>query len=303
MSTHLTTPFSLGFGLEDSHVLITGGCGLIGRVVVDAFLAAGSRVSVLDLPEAINIFPISKIGNLRLYTCDISSTSSIDAAFTEAESHFGTVESCLAIASIDLSSLPQTDSICDSDPDVWRKIFDVNVHGTLLTAQRWLRGVKEAVKDPVKVATLRNISLTLIGSEAGTFGVRGMPAYAAGKSAVQYGLLQSLAKDVPRIFGKARVNAVVPGTVDTSRFREEVERYGEQWRWAESQATVGMGKAVPVEDVARMFLVLASERFGGSVHGQCVSVNGGKMGSLMWIPGEGLGRGVDWSVVGRVEGQ
>lgn len=69
-----------------------------------------------------------------------------------------------------------------------------------------------------------------------------MAAYSAGKAAVQYGLLQSLAKDVPKIYLKARVNGVAPGAVDTSRFKEECERYGPQWVYEECEATVGMAK-------------------------------------------------------------
>jgi NAD(P)-dependent dehydrogenase (short-subunit alcohol dehydrogenase family) len=63
-----------------------------------------------------------------------------------------------------------------------------------------------------------------------------MAAYAAGKAAVQYGLLPSLAKDVPKVWLKARVNAVAPGVVDTERFGEECVRFGRQWQWEESEA-------------------------------------------------------------------
>ena len=64
-----------------------------------------------------------------------------------------------------------------------------------------------------------------------------MAAYAAGKSAVQVGLLHSLAQDAPRLFSRARVNAVAPGPVDTARFKEETERYGKEWYWTECEAT------------------------------------------------------------------
>ncbi|KAK4501162.1 hypothetical protein PRZ48_006968 [Zasmidium cellare] len=278
--------FDLSLGLEDIHVLITGGCGLIGRVVVDAFLAAGSIVSVVDLPEATERIPVNKLGNLRLYPADISKAESIDAAFTEAEKNSGPVEVCIALASIDLSSLPQTETICDADPAVWQNVFNVNINGTFLTAQRWLRGIRTALKDPTKAAKLRNVNLILMGSESGTFGVRTMAAYAAGKSAVQYGLLNSLAKDVPKIYRHARVNAVAPGAVDTARFKEECERYGREWKWEECEATVGMAKPPSVEHVARTFVFLASERFSGSTHGQVLHVDGGKMGTVAWKPGE-----------------
>lgn len=280
------SPFDLSLGLEDIHVLITGGCGLIGRVVVDAFLAAGSIVSVVDLESATSVIPINKLGNVRLYPADISKAESIDEAFTRAEKHSGPVEVCIALASIDLSSLPQTDSICDADPAVWQNVFNVNINGTFLTAQRWLRGIRGALQNPAKAAKLRNVNLVLMGSESGAFGVRTMAAYAAGKAAVQYGLLKSLAKDVPKIYRKARVNAVAPGAVVTSRFKEECERYGKEWKWEECEATVGMAKPVAVEDVARTFLFLASERFSGSTHGQVLHVDGGKMGSIIWMPGE-----------------
>lgn len=54
---------------------------------------------------------------------------------------------------------------------------------------------------------------------------------------VRYGLLSSLAQDAPRIYPNARVNAIAPGAVDTSRYREERERYGDEFHWRECQAT------------------------------------------------------------------
>lgn len=125
-----------------------------------------------------------------------------------------------------------------------------------------------------------------MGSESGKFGVRTMAAYSAGKAAVQYGLLQSLAKDAPKIYLKARVNGVAPGAVNTSRFKEECERFGKQWEYEECEATVGLAKPVPVEHVARTFLFLASERWSGTTHSQLLHVDGGKTGSLVWQPGE-----------------
>ena len=52
--------------------------------------------------------------------------------------------------------------------------------------------------------TVQNASLIIVGSESGRFGERGNPDYAAGKSAVQVGLLQSLRADVGRVMEGAR---------------------------------------------------------------------------------------------------
>lgn len=159
---------------------------------------------------------------------------------------------------------------------IWQDVFNVNINGTFLTAQRWLRGIRSALKDPIAAPNLRNVNLIIMGSESGKFGVRTMAAYAAGKAAVQYGLLQSLAQDVSRIYIKGRVNGVAPGAVNTTRFQEECERYGMQWEYEECQATVPMAKPVALEDVARTILFLASERWSGSTHGQLLHVDGGK---------------------------
>ncbi|KAK5728376.1 hypothetical protein LTR15_001512 [Elasticomyces elasticus] len=259
-----SAPFDIGLGLEDTHVLVTGGCGLIGKVVVQAFLSAGSKVTVLDLPGTESVLDLDD-ESLHFVAGDI--TKDMDSAFASAEKKFGTVCCVVALASLDLSVLEQSESICDVDPKTWQRVFDVNINGTFLTCQRWLQGIRSAVsKDPEKKGEgMRNVSCVIMGSEAGRFGVRTMAAYAAGKSAVQYGLLQSLARDAPRIHEHARVNAVAPGAVDTARFREESERYGAQWRYEECEATVPLAKAVGAEDVARTVLFLASERFAGGI--------------------------------------
>lgn len=47
-----------------------------------------------------------------------------------------------------------------------------------------------------------------------------------------------------------------------------------------------MGKPIPVEDVARTILFLASERYSGSIHGQLIPIDAGMVGSVVWGQGE-----------------
>ncbi|KAF2220765.1 NAD-P-binding protein [Elsinoe ampelina] len=275
------TPLDLGFGLENDHILITGGAGLIGRFVVQAALSTGAQTTSTK-PQ-----PGSNSSSLLTVKADISSVSSLTSAWSTAVAAHGPVSVCVALASLDLSVVPQTASIIDNDPEVWSRVLDINVKGTMLTAQLWLRGIRDHLaSSPQAARDLPNPALIIIGSEAGHFGVRTCPVYAAAKSAVQYGLLQSLRADAPRIHERARVNAIAPGPVDTVRFHDETGGEGTREWWAECQATTALGKPVPAEAVARMVLVLASERWSGSVHGKCVAVDGGKDGALMWGPEE-----------------
>ena len=229
------TPFDVDLALKDTHVLITGGCGLIGKVVAHAFLAAGCNVTVVDITDDC---PFDQNdAHILFQKADITSSNQINDVFTKAEAKFGPVETCVALASLDLSVLEQSESLADMDPKEWQRVFDVNINGTFMTCQRWLRSFRNAASDPEKASKLRNVNLVIIGSESGRFGVPTMAAYAAGKSAVQYGLLRSLAQDAPRLWPKARVNAVAPGTVATERYKEERKRYGEEWYWKECEAT------------------------------------------------------------------
>jgi NAD(P)-dependent dehydrogenase (short-subunit alcohol dehydrogenase family) len=229
------TPFDLDLGLKDTHVLVTGGCGLIGKVVAHAFLSAGCNVSIIDITQHC---PFDETDQHVLYQRgDITNAEQMDTAFSAAEKQFGPVECCIALASLDLSVLEQNESLADMDPKVWQRTFDVNINGTFMTCQRWLRSIRGAASDPAKASKLRNTGLVIMGSESGRFGVRTMAAYAAGKSAVQYGLMYSLAQDAPRLYPKARVNAIAPGAVETERFHEESKQLGEEWRWRECEAT------------------------------------------------------------------
>ncbi|KAF9641369.1 hypothetical protein BFW01_g729 [Lasiodiplodia theobromae] len=231
----------LSLGLEDTHVLITGGAGLIGGAVVRAFLSEGAHVSSVDIAHA-----------------DVAS----DDEEEEPESEYsgpGTLHEYYGDVA-DEASLARA----------WRRAVAEN--------GPWLRGIRDAESS---WDYLENASLVLVGSESGWFGERGYPDYAAAKSAVQGGLLKSLAADAPRVYEKARVNAVAPGPVDTVRFRQECADNPDQL-WLDAQATTGLGKPVPVEAVARSILFLASDNFSSHVHGQVLNVDSGKQGKVLW---------------------
>lgn len=289
MSSNVSN-FDLGLGLEGTHVLVTGGAGLIGSVVVSAFISAGANVSSLDISyphiDDTNIIEpeSSEHGRLQRVHCNITDSESVQKAWATATSAFGVVETCIALASLDLSVLPQTDSLCDMDPATWKRVLDTNVGGTFLTAQFWLRGIRDQMELSASGLGVKNPGLIIVGSEAGHFGVRTQAAYAASKSAVQYGLLQSLKADAPRVCPRARVNAVAPGPVDTRRFHEETGGPGTKEWWAECEATTALRKPVAIESVARSLLFLASERWSANVHGQVLNVDSGKQGALMWSP-------------------
>ena len=186
----------LSLGLEETHVLVTGGAGYIGTATVSALLSAGARVTSLDTNPAKLTLTHERLLSLE---ADITSEDGLIGAFEQAAKKFGVVQCCVAVASLDLSILPHHGSLSDMSLMQWRNTFRVNVEGTFLTARTWLRGIRDHAE-----TKMANVSLIIVGSESGWFGERGNPDYASGKSAVQVGLLQSLKADVPRVYSGAR---------------------------------------------------------------------------------------------------
>lgn len=263
--------FDVGMGLEKSHVLVTGACGAIGSVLTTAFLAAGACVSAFDIK------PQDTFRHERLYTqqVDITDEAAVERSMVAAREKYGVITTCVMAAGVDLSFCLHR-SLVDMPLGEWQRILNVNVNGTFLTCRAWLRGIKEFSNPQT-----RNISAIIFGSEAGTFGVPDCAAYAASKSAIQYGFVKSLARDAVGIHPRCRVNAVAPGPVATKQFSKECEE-DPNGLWREAQATVALHQPVPIEAVARACLFLASENFSGNITGQVLPVDSGKSGALMW---------------------
>ncbi|KAJ4377618.1 hypothetical protein N0V83_000445 [Neocucurbitaria cava] len=225
----------LDLGLKDVSVIVTGGGGLIGSILVDHFLAAGAKVTSLDISYAVDgdSQPPSTRPRFLPVHCDVSSEESVQRAFAMAIRAHGPVDICVALASLDLSVL-EPSSFADASFGQLKRVLDVNVAGTWLTAREWLRGLRQA---KVQGKALKHPNLIIIGSESGHFGERTNAEYSLGKSAVQGGLLMSLRAEVPRQYPGARVNVVAPGPVQTDRWYEECKRNPNQY-YIEAQATV-----------------------------------------------------------------
>lgn len=83
-----------------------------------------------------------------------------------------------------------------------------------------------------------------------------------------------------RLNGKTRINAVAPGWVDTPLIEGKLDDPHEMW--LEAQATVPLRKIARPEDVARAMAFLASHRTAGHIGGECLSVDGGMEGRVVW---------------------
>lgn len=214
--------------------------------------------------------------NLHTVQGDISDEESIAASIDAAVSHFGPINILSANAGItdEQSEWP----IWRMPTEVWDKVYNVNVRGTFLTIKHFLRAAEQAQQS--SHAALANLAIVVTGSECGKFGQAGHAEYASGKAGLQYGLVRGVKNEIVRLNPLARINAVAPGWVDTPLIGDRLDDPREMW--AEAQSTVALRKIAKPADVARAVAFLASHRAAGHISGECISVDGGMEGRLLW---------------------
>ncbi|XHG07307.1 hypothetical protein AWENTII_010461 [Aspergillus wentii] len=284
-------------GLQGLHVFVTGAAGGIGETAVREFLEQGCKVTALDLrPLQLAEADGDQYARFHTITGDISDEESIQSGFAQATKRFGPVN--ILVANAGITDESNDFPIWDMPLETWEKTYQVNVRGTFLTIKHFLRAAKASQQTLGR--ELDNLAIVVTGSETGKFGQEGHAEYASGKAGLQYGLIRGVKNEIVRLNSKARINAVAPGWVDTSLIKGRLDDPVEMW--AEAQATyvcqlysrIGMTNvdSVPLkkiakpEDVARTMAFLASHRAAGHISGQCLSVDGGMEGRLIWREAE-----------------
>lgn len=130
------------FSLKDRIVVITGGMGQLGQQYALALLDYGAKVAILDLQireanlkEKLAKYPRSDFILLR---ADVTSKSSLEAAFKEIKRNLGIPHGLINNASLDS---PPDAPIEENGPfesypeSSWNEVMNVNVNGVFLCCQ------------------------------------------------------------------------------------------------------------------------------------------------------------------------
>jgi NAD(P)-dependent dehydrogenase (short-subunit alcohol dehydrogenase family) len=204
--------------MSDRVVVITGGLGNLGRAVAAAFVAAGSRVAVIDhgaVPEAEaakNTDRYLSVGGI-----DLTQFAHAERALQTIVSKFGRIDVLVNIA-----GGFRWQTLADGDISGWDQMYDINLK-TAVTAS------KAALPSILKSNGGRIIN---IGASAAAKAAAGMGAYAASKSGVLR-LTESLSEEIKD--RGATVNAVLPGIIDTPQNRKEMPK-ADTSRWVAPEA-------------------------------------------------------------------
>lgn len=223
--------------MSDRVIAVTGGHGVLGRAVVEAALADGLKVAVIDHASGL---PTPE-GVLELGGVDLTDPVSAAAAIDAAAAHFGRLDALLNIAG---GFTWQTTD--DADP-AWDRMFALNLKTALNTSRAAVPHLKRS--DEGRIVN--------VGANGAIKAAAGMGAYAASKSGV-HRLTEGLAEELKST--SITVNAVLPSILDTEQNRKDMPD-ADPTKW------------VRPSDLARVMLFLASPE-SRAITGALIPVTG-----------------------------
>ena len=208
--------------MSERVIAVTGGHGVLGRAVVEAALADGLKVAVIDHATG----QTAPDGVLELGGVDLTDPASAQTAIDAVAAHFGRLDALLNIAG---GFIWQT--VDDAAP-AWDRMFALNLTTALNASRTALPHLKASSEGRI----------VNVGANAALKSAAGMGAYAASKAGV-HRLTESLAEELKAT--TVTVNAVLPSILDTGQNRRDMPD-ADPTKW------------VAPADLARVILFLAS---------------------------------------------
>jgi glucose 1-dehydrogenase len=243
-------------------VMITGARGGIGSGIVQKFLQEKWEVVAIDRRPAPAGVPFS------LYIQeDISTLEGIKKAFKTFQSQYKTLD-CLVLNAAVQYCAP----FAETNEKDWDEVMSMNLKSPFFMIQHalpWLKAGSER-------------SVVMMSSVHARATSKSIAAYAISKAAA-CGLARSLSLDLAN--DQIRVNAILPGAIDTPMLREGLNR-GHVTAASVEEKVIALGQRHPIgrvgqpKEIAEAVWFLARSTASGFMTGQELVVDGGALGRL-----------------------
>lgn len=228
------------------HCLVTGGSSGIGAAVVGALVELGHAVSVIDLTAG-------NVPRVLYLNADVTDEHQVGAAFDKAQEEQGRITGVVTSAGVRGQFVPSLELNLKQA----RRLFDINVCGTLICAREFTRRLAGEAGAMVAVS-----STTAYG------GWQRQADYGTSKAAVS-SLVRHLAVEWAEM--GVNVNGIAPGHTHTPMVESMVKKEGYDLRAAEQRTP--LGRLATPSQMAKQILHLLLRP--GHVTGQILAVDGG----------------------------
>jgi NAD(P)-dependent dehydrogenase (short-subunit alcohol dehydrogenase family) len=244
-------------------ILITGGCGGIGKVIASKFLDEGATVFVCDI-NTLNLNALVlklKSDSVKAIELDVTSAEDCAHAINVVTDLSGRLDLLINAAGVWTEGASRNATELE-----WDRVIDVNLKGTFFMCRFAIPHLEQSQG-----------SIINISSDAGISGSAGAAIYCASKAGVNL-LTKSLALELAP-FG-VRVNAICPCDVDTPMIEYQANIFGngnpENYKQALLSAYPQADRArfAKPEEIASFIYYVASPE-AAPITGACLSIDFG----------------------------
>lgn len=241
--------------------LVTGAAGGIGLATVQTFQKAGWETYAVDRREVAD-----DVGGIRYFQGDVSKPDSISELFAWLGEQTDRLDALVNNAAIQISK-----PILEMTVEEWDETMASNLRSIFLTSKLAFPLLKAAEGAIINVSSVHALATSI-----------NIAAYAASKGGV-VALTRALALEFGPV--NVRVNAILPGAVDTEMLRSGLSRghldgSSIEERIAELSSKTVLGRVGTGEEIARAILFMADPQQSSFMSGEAMVVDGGAMARL-----------------------
>lgn len=194
------------FSVKDKVVVITGGTGVLGSCIGEYLAAQGAKVVLMgrrkDEGDRIVAAIREKGGEAMFLVTDVLDKDVVERNCADILAAYGRVDALLNAAGGNMpgATIPPTGTFFDVEVEQFQKVLDINLTGTVIPTQVFLRPMVEAGRGAIvnfsSMAAFRPLTRVL--------------GYASAKAGIS-NFTQYMATEVATKFTPAiRVNAIAP---------------------------------------------------------------------------------------------
>ncbi|WP_434503189.1 SDR family oxidoreductase [Prevotella sp.] len=203
------------FDIKDYVVVITGGTGVLGRTIAKYLAQNGAKVAILGRKEEVGNAIVNDIkkagGDACFFKTDVMNQAVVEQNCKDILEKYGHIDTLLNAAGGNQPGavIGPDQNFFDLDPEQFQKVLNLNLTGTVIPTQVFLKPMVEKGKGSIinfsSMAAFRPMT-RVCGYAAAKAGISNFTAYMAHETAMKFG-------------EGIRVNAIAPGFFITEQNR------------------------------------------------------------------------------------